>query len=34
MFKLLSATQVPQAAGSGYVYRVNNDDKVAACYLG
>ena len=29
-----TATQVPQAAGSGYAYRTAKEDKVAACYLG
>jgi 2-oxoisovalerate dehydrogenase E1 component alpha subunit len=28
------ATQVPQAAGSGYAFREAKEDKVAACYLG
>lgn len=27
-------TQVPQAAGAGYVYRINNQDKIALTYFG
>jgi len=29
-----TATQVPQASGSGYAFRTANEDKVAACYFG
>jgi 2-oxoisovalerate dehydrogenase E1 component alpha subunit len=28
------ATQVPQAAGSGYAMRVSNEKKITACYVG
>lgn len=28
------ATQVPQAAGSGYAFRTTKEDKIVACYLG
>lgn len=31
---LFQATQVPQAAGSGYAYRVANEKRISACYLG
>jgi len=27
-------TQVPQAAGSGYKYRINNEDRIAVTYFG
>lgn len=27
-------TQVPQAAGAGYKYRINNEDKIAVTYFG
>jgi 2-oxoisovalerate dehydrogenase E1 component alpha subunit len=29
-----SGTQAPQAAGTGYVYRTSNENKVAACFVG
>ena len=28
------ATQIPQAAGSGYTFRTSNQNKVSACYFG
>ena len=28
------ATQLPQASGSGYNFRINNEDKVALTYFG
>lgn len=32
--KINTATQVPQAAGTGYGMRTANEKKVAACYVG
>lgn len=31
---IYSATQVPQAAGSGYAMRTANENRITACYLG
>lgn len=28
------ATQIPQASGAGYKYRINNEDKIAVTYFG